>query len=330
MSGIVCTGLDGSNPLGFLAGLGVLQALVATGHDARLGWVRTSGWHPMLTGVESLESIVDAILVDADSAHVEALLSFRSLKLEKKGYKFVAKFSTSASVVRHWLLQLTETGDAWIANDALGLVCPDAVEIADKGVPTQAALREHDVAWDPGTPIEWTAQPTPFDFTSRNAQFLDQIRAIRAVVTRDATLDELRLGAGTACARIMRWDPLTETPYALFGGASVQTHPVAEWLAFRGLCFYPLHADGSNVCMAGMRGRRKEGTFRFALWETPLPKDMVRSMVAGSWLDDGEHARRERSARGIVAAFEVGLTKDATGYDGAFTPSVPLDPGDDE
>jgi hypothetical protein len=28
-----------------------------------------------------------------------------------------------------------------------------------------------------------------------------------------------------------------------------------------------------------------------------------------------------------VAAFEVGLTKDATGYDGAFTPSAPLDAG---
>lgn len=326
-TGVTLHGLDGTSPLGYLAALGALESVAADGAAARLGWVEEGGWHPVLTGMDSLDAVAEAILADAHSERVVELLSFRSLKIEKNGPKVVAKFSTSASVVRRWLLDLVDQERLQVANDALGLVCPEAVSSDGGEAPSPDDLREHAIAWDPTTPLAWSAQPTPFDFTSRNAQFLDQIRRVRDVITKEAVIQEVERGVGTPSDRLMRWDPLTDTPYAIYGGAQVQTRPVTEWLAFRGLCSYPLFAEGDRVRMAGMRGRRKEGTFRFGLWRTPLSRAMVRTVVAGGWLGDGERARRERAARGIVAAFEVGLTKDATGYDGAFTPSAPLDAG---
>src|SRR5262249_14238977 len=49
---LVLTGLDGGNPLGFLAALGTLLVLRRDAcPQARLGWRRTAIWQPVLTGV---------------------------------------------------------------------------------------------------------------------------------------------------------------------------------------------------------------------------------------------------------------------------------------
>ncbi len=50
--GLILGGLDGDNPLGFLAALGILVVLHRAGnYDARLGWKRISTWQPELTGI---------------------------------------------------------------------------------------------------------------------------------------------------------------------------------------------------------------------------------------------------------------------------------------
>jgi hypothetical protein len=48
MSALALTGLDGSNPLAFLAALGVLNALADRGGNPRLSW-RASGWCPVVS-----------------------------------------------------------------------------------------------------------------------------------------------------------------------------------------------------------------------------------------------------------------------------------------
>ena len=47
MSPIVLTGLDGSNPLSFLAGLGVLNTLADRGGTPTLSW-QTGVWHAVV------------------------------------------------------------------------------------------------------------------------------------------------------------------------------------------------------------------------------------------------------------------------------------------
>lgn len=50
---VVLHGIDGANPLGFLAALGVLIVLHAAGEsEAKLHWQRSATWQPVLTGIE--------------------------------------------------------------------------------------------------------------------------------------------------------------------------------------------------------------------------------------------------------------------------------------
>jgi CRISPR-associated endonuclease/helicase Cas3 len=57
---IVLTGLDGANPLGFLAALGILATLHQAGErDARLSWRRSVTWQPVLSGI-SLAALREA------------------------------------------------------------------------------------------------------------------------------------------------------------------------------------------------------------------------------------------------------------------------------
>ena len=74
---LVLSGIDGANPLGFLAALGTLTALHAAGHsEVRLGWKRSATWQPVLTGLDETDrSFVARKVADAlrgDSVEDEA------------------------------------------------------------------------------------------------------------------------------------------------------------------------------------------------------------------------------------------------------------------
>jgi hypothetical protein len=59
----VLTGIDGANPLGFLAALGTLVVARQSEPQARLGWKRGATWEPVLTGIssESRDTLCGAI-----------------------------------------------------------------------------------------------------------------------------------------------------------------------------------------------------------------------------------------------------------------------------
>ncbi len=47
---VLLRGLDGSNPLGFLASIGAMVEVSRTeGIDVRMGWVEEDTWHPILS-----------------------------------------------------------------------------------------------------------------------------------------------------------------------------------------------------------------------------------------------------------------------------------------
>ena len=52
MNEVVLTGLDGANPLGLFAALGVVEVLAERGVPARLRWRDDGVWRPILTGFE--------------------------------------------------------------------------------------------------------------------------------------------------------------------------------------------------------------------------------------------------------------------------------------
>lgn len=326
MTDVALTGLDGAQLLGFLAGLGVLDMLTETmtpGSAApRLAWRYSGTWYPVVSGAQSDDEVAERMLADSCSQRVQDVLGFRYVKVEKRGAKEVRALTPPVAVLRAWFMNELERDMPAAASYASCLMCETATEGVDPDkVPGSADLSAAGIAFDPEYQLEEMALPTPFDFTSRNTQFLDQIRRVGDALTVELALQELREGVGAPCERIMRWDTLTDLPGAMFGSVRPTPRPVAEWLAFRGLALLPLSGAAGRVAMAGFEGRRKAGHFSWVLWDGLLSRDAVRTVLGHpSLIEDGS----ERAARGCVAGFSVVLGKDATGYDGSVSPSSPL------
>lgn len=184
-------------------------------------------------------------------------------------------------------------------------------------------LEEHGIRADPAAPLDRMTLPTFFDFTSRNAQFLDQLSEIRKELDRAKIASELEAGsADPAATRSMDWDPMADTPGAIYTGYTRGFLPASEWLAFRGLVHLPVTGEGATLHTTACSGRRKAGAFTWPLWERPACLGAVRSLVAYPGLETLGASGRE--ALGIAVVLRAGLVKKADGYSGMFAPAQPV------
>lgn len=324
--GIVLEGLDGGSALGFLAGLGVQRVLAERSRlsgdsPPRLSWHLLDAWRPLLHGPPSYDAVVDAVHEDALVWERAPILLFRYLKIEKQGPKPFAGLKAPLGVLRHWLAERRAAGDEQSLSHACALMCETAWERIEKPV-TFEQLVEHGIEFAADTPLDRSSLPTSFDFTSRNAQFLDQVATIREYLDRRIIEAGLRRGEPDASApRSMDWDPAADRPGAIYTGYEGGFIPVAEWLAFRGLACFPVAGEGASLQTTACSGRRLAGEFVWPLWETPAGPATVRSLVAYPGLD--RLASGERQALGITAVLRAVLTKKADGYSGMFAPSRP-------
>lgn len=322
MSSIVLSGLDGTDPLGFMAALGALEATSRTIPSVRLAWRQEGNWRPVLTGIGTAEELVSLLTADLGSDPVERALGFRYVKSEKLGPKLTGALMPPASVLRAWLRKQLADDALDAAGIGAALMCETATEAVDpkRGVPA-SVLEAFGVRYDDDYPLDRAVSMTPFDFTSRNTQFLDQLDHIRRVLTAESMLSELLEGGGAPCDRNMGWDPLLDLPRALFPGARPSARPTAEWLMFRALPLFTLVGDQTHVSMPSFRGRRKSGELSWGLWDGELPRQMVQTLLTMPIAGMSPEARQ---ARGIRAVFRAAMLKDATGYAGVFSPSAPV------
>ncbi|HVS14909.1 MAG TPA: hypothetical protein VMV46_13350 [Thermoanaerobaculia bacterium] len=315
---IVIGGLDGATPLGFLASLGALTVLSERpgesdgGSPPRLSWRQLDTWRPVLHGDHSFEQIVDALWDDVVAWEDHPVLGFRYLKLEKRGSKPVGGLRAPLAVLRAWLVARREAGDEGSLACSAALMCETANELLEKDA-------------DRDSPLDRVTLPTYFDFTSRNAQFLEQLGEIRSALSRDLIAAELETGKpDPAAPRSMDWDPMADTPGAIYTGYTRGFLPVSEWLAFRGLVHFPVTGDGATLRTTACTGRRKSGTFVWPLWNRPASAGAVGSLVAYPGLE--ELSATARQALGIVSVLRAGLVKKADGYSGMFSPAEPVQP----
>ena len=97
--------------------------------------------------------------------------------------------------------------------------------------------------------------------------------------------------------------------------------PVHEWLAFRGLAYFPIATSRGKICNTACTGRRLDGEFTWPLWDAAIALDAIRSLVAYPGLSRLD--RDARSAFGIAAVLCAKLTKKADGRSGTFAPTRP-------
>lgn len=328
----VLTGLDGSNPLGFLAALGVLRVLhLAASRESvdspSLTFEPGGSWRAKVRCVHDFDGLVGELLADRDRTCAGAVLSLRYLKMEKAGVKPFQGLRVPLPVLRWWLEdRLSAVGvDGALTllarselDDMCGLVSELAAERsqADDGI-TEADLQNAKIDCSREGRRGYVTLPTFFDFTSRNAQYLDQLKRIGSSLQPSSLQRELLSGAGTSdCDREMRWDPEADRPAALFGLTKRVYRSSAEWLAFRGLALLPLFGSSDRASTTACTGRRKDGQFKWPLWSGWCDLHTIKSLLTRRDID--RMTRAQRRVVGVEALCCCALGKAADGYDGIF------------
>ena len=90
---ISLVGIDGANPLGFLAAVGTLAALFEHGHkDVRLGWKYSGIWYPVITGLDQVDPAeVARTLAESLSGVPTTFEANAVLKRSEKAYASAVK-----------------------------------------------------------------------------------------------------------------------------------------------------------------------------------------------------------------------------------------------
>lgn len=297
MSELVLEGLDGANPLGFLAALGCLEALADHGIAAKLRFVATDAWRPALSnGPDSTGELVALLVADA-----EACVASEALGLEYDGKRDLkptpVEFRALASRVTCRSTSTDRRDADWVASFGDELVTDGK-----------------------GTNIK----PSFLHFTAGQQQWLDMVHKLLAELT-PADLERALVGPWTyqRATPVMGWDSTASRDFALRardpGKEKKLGEPGADWLAVRGWVALRSSGVGGKLRTTGCAGRWKTGgSFRWPLWIVPLDRACVRSTIGLDWVAVDQ---RERAARGVEVVLSSGITRSDQGGYGSFDPS---------
>lgn len=297
MKSVELVGVDGSNPLGFLAALGLLRVVPR----ARLAFAADGSFRACLVTDSTPPDIAALISVDAAAASAARNASWwlTYTKTEKRGTKEVADLKAPPKEFQTFLMRCLES---WMEGD-------------DEAAAYAAAFGT-DVAVDG----KGNTKPTAFHFTAANQQFLGAVEAIRASLTQEWIEASLFSGHGERPGSNLRWDPGAERNWALMAsnpnGDGTRVDAPLEWLAFRGLPLLPSFPRGIRVITTGVSGRGNGMTFTWPLWSVPAALGTVRTALQLDWAV----ATRERTARGVFAICCSAIRRSSQGF-GNFAPT---------
>jgi hypothetical protein len=300
MSRVELTGVDGSNPLGFLAALGLLRVATTANPGARLGFAADGSFNAFLDGLENSSQLAALVSVDADRAAGSPSWRLTYAKTEKRGTKEVADLKAPPEEFRKFLGRCLE---CWVKGDG------EAV--------AYAAAFGTDVAVDG----KGNTKPTAFHFTAANQQFLGAVEAIRESLTQEWIEDSLFRGHGEKPGSNLRWDPGAERNWALMASnpndEGTRVNAPLEWLAFRGLPLLPSFPRGARIITTAVLGRGDDMTFTWPLWSPATSLQTVRSALQLDWTG----RPRERAVRGVFAVCSSSIRRTSQGF-GNFGPPV--------
>lgn len=292
-------GVDGSNPLGFLAALGLVRIVPGV----RLGFLDDGAFQVFLDGFNGCESdLASKVVRDAEVAGNRSSpwrFTYEKAATKKQGPQLVADLKPPPGEFKKFLARCVE---AWLKGES------EAV--------AYAAAYATDVAVDG----KGNSKPTAFHFTAAQQTFLGAVEGIRASVTREWVETSLFNGHAERPGSNLRWDPSAERNWALMASDpsadGTRVNAPMEWLAFQGLPLLPSFPRGSRVITTGVVGRGDDMTFTWPLWRVPSSLHTTRSVLQVDW----KSRPSERAARGIFAICSSEIRRTSQGF-GNFGPS---------
>ena len=262
-NGLLLAGLDGSNPLAFLAALGTLRTLNLAWpqREVRMSWTHHGGaWRPQIHIVPCAQrdELAD-VLYDHLCTAGQASLDARHLELGKN-------LSVPPAVFRKH------------AQAAAAAACPNDRRWADFTVSFGSDVLVH--------PRLDRIDYTEFCFLagSGHQNYLETIKKLANTATvghlRSALFDPWVYEDDKLS---MRWDPAEAREYAYRWGdpSDESTHTVwgANLLAFEGTLMYPTVPTAHGLPTAGFARDGGRLYFTWPIWELPIGTDIVQSLV---------------------------------------------------
>lgn len=309
MTEMLLTGLDGKNPLGFLAALGVLRVVAArarAGHpEPKLAWRLVGTYRPALVDGPEREVLLDLLMRDLEALADEPALSLRYRKggdgaeahdLKPPPQDFIA-----------YLRNLVAAG----REESLALAAAFATDVAVDN--------------------NGNTKPTALHFTAGQQEFLAMVSELRAGVTR-GDLEEALFGPWRyeRDLPVLQWDNSQTRDYALRARDPSKEKrlgvPGADWLAFRGLSFIRVAPVRNQIVTTGCRGGWKTGWFRWPIWTAPLVCSVVSSLLTSPEIFDANP--RVLRSRGVPIVLEAAIGRTDQGGYGSFSPATVAQPAE--
>lgn len=310
-------GLQGTNPLGFLATVGVLDILTRAGRPATLAFADDLVPVALVSGADDLEDLV--AVLDRDRA-----TWVDSVVLHGPSTHPLDDAKPDADSAAVWASEAADT----LTNGRAGadlfcaLVAEGAVDGSGKG------------------------KPTHLHFTAGQQRFLVMTRSLAVGVDEDRLLEAV---AGPwrddSSLPSLSWDSRGGRPYALRATDPSKMKrssvPGADWLALLGLAALPVRAVANrytgNLTLetTACDPKWKESAFRWPLWVTSIGWDVVRSLLSDPAVVGGEGQRRRMrrpgpqladilAARGVLRVLEAPIRRTDQGGYGSFGGAVTL------
>ena len=286
---------EGTNPLGFLAALGVLDSMARAGRDVTLRWTDDLVPQAVIGGIDNLDDLLDVVDDDRLSWADSLVLGFPSNSP-------MSDAKPGDSLLREWYQSVFEVPDRNADADFLCAIVAEG-------------------AFD----RNGNAKPTHLHFTAGQQQFLEMVRTLAAGVNVQL-LREAICGpwAYNSSLPSLSWDARGERVYAVRATNPSKDKrlgvPGADWLAFRALVFYPVSSVNGTLHTTACNTEWKRSAFRWPLWSASATRNVVWSLVADRTLvSPGATLRsRDLAARGVLRVLESPIRRSDQGGYGSF------------
>ena len=299
MTGTRLAGLEGTNPLGFLAALGVQVAFASQPERPRLWWSDDITPRAVVDSDFSTERIADLAL--------EAFAEWKSSpSMNPKGIQNGDEAKFTATELRAYL----ERSRADRAGGAFA-----AALVAEGSL---------DSTKDP------KSKPTDLYFTAGKQKFLEMARKILGEVKHADLIDGLEgPWAYKSLLQSLMWDVTDDRVYALSAsdpsGTKKFTNPGPEALAILGMSLHPVFASSDRTLTQGCSGNWKSGTYSWPLWRKPGSPDAVKSLLAHAYYSAKHPSWNYRLERfrawGVSQVLKSAIRRSDQGGYGTFGPS---------
>lgn len=251
--GVHLTGLEGANPLGFFAALGVQVLFVEEEEQPRLWWTEEVVPHAVVDAGFTVERIAEQAL--------RTFSQWRESPALSPG--FGGKAADDAKFARDDLRRYLECSRAGGPGSALPPALVSEGSLAAQGV----------------------AKPSDLYFTSGTQSFLSMARAILEATTAEALVEGLR-GPWRYTSRLpsLMWDIADDRSYALSAVKPTPgnkfTNPGPEALALLGFTRHPVFPSRGRTLTRGCDGHWRSASYSWPLWTRPAGFGAVGALLA--------------------------------------------------